>query len=263
MKTFYLALVLIFFSGEVLSKGRLPPRSHVAPLNKKPLRYYLGSNIVSAVQSGNLKKVKELIELGESVDTVERFFTKPYYQTVPTITQIAVLHRHKNILNLLIKEGADVNKTSTEGAAPLHTAITLNYVEGALILIKFKKTNINQRSALGSPLTIAFRYKRYKILEALTKREDLNITENTHLEESPLFTAVRFFHEHKNMDLIKRLLPPKDLVNYSHRNKEGLSIMDFARSLELSRKEKDPNDKTYEKLLSFLEKQNASGKYIF
>jgi len=78
----------------------------------------------------------------------------------------AAIRNHKEIAQLLIAKGADVNAKNKYGGTPLHYAATKEIAE----LLIAKGANVNMREIDGStPLDLAIKRKRTEIAELLRK----------------------------------------------------------------------------------------------
>ena len=81
----------------------------------------LNSNFVVACQENDFKRAKQLLEKGADVNAMDEFTNRPALAEV-------VCNENKDILNLLIQNGADVNKReSSAGITPLMYAVMLHY----------------------------------------------------------------------------------------------------------------------------------------
>ena len=81
----------------------------------------LNSNFIIACQENDFKRAKQLLEKGADVNAMDEFTNRPALAEV-------VFNENKDILNLLIQNGADVNKReSSSGITPLMYAVMLHY----------------------------------------------------------------------------------------------------------------------------------------
>jgi len=74
----------------------------------------LNEDLIAAVQMGNAKKARSLLDRGAEPNAKDRLGT--------TALHLAALWGHKDIVSMLIAQGADVNATDDERWTPLHVA---------------------------------------------------------------------------------------------------------------------------------------------
>lgn len=86
--------------------------------------------IHEAVREGNLLKVKEIIETDP-----DQINAKGLYEGLYPL-HYAVSANNKEMVNLLIDKGADINAHSSDGSTSLHVASVLGYKEIVALLIK-------------------------------------------------------------------------------------------------------------------------------
>ena len=112
--------------------------------------------------SGNVDEVRKCLENGADVN-VKRDQT--------TVCHIAALKKNKELMKLLIDNGADLNATDKNGAMPLHVAVPMGDIDMVELLVK-EKLKINHQIAAGgykgmTALDMAYAFKQNEIAELL------------------------------------------------------------------------------------------------
>ena len=123
-------------------------------------------DIHDAAYDGNIEAVKQHLAAGTDVD-------KKGSTLGSTALHQAARKGHKEIANLLINNGADVNAVTDNGVTPLHTSAGLGHKEIAELLIA-KGANVNAKVALGpkqglTALDAAIERNHPKIADLLRK----------------------------------------------------------------------------------------------
>ena len=98
-------------------------------------------SIHEAAYDGNIEAVKQHLAAGTDVD-------KKGSQLGSTALHQAARKGRKEVANLLINKGADVNAATDYGVTPLHTSAGSGHKEIAELLIA-KGANVNAKIALG------------------------------------------------------------------------------------------------------------------
>ena len=112
---------------------------------KKTVRFPLDVDLQQAVVSGEVAKLKHLIQMfGQKVLKVRDPSGKP-------LTVTAALHDNKEILSLLVSEGSDLSQTDSEGYTALHIAAQDDSIEMANIILHHMgdKNLTNMQTANG------------------------------------------------------------------------------------------------------------------
>ena len=149
-------LVTIFIGLLVVGCG---PGSSIHKFMKQP-------NIHEAAAEGNIKRVKQ--HLVEGVDVNAK------YKDGWTPLHMAAEGGHREIVDLLIAKGADINATAGaggdgEGWTPLHEAAEKGHKEVVGLLI-LKGADINVENGDGrAPLDLAIKHKNAEIADILRK----------------------------------------------------------------------------------------------
>ena len=112
-----------------------------------------------AAQVGNIEGVKQHLAAGTDVNLISDGIEK-------TALHSAVQVGHKEITELLIDNGANVNAKNRIGETPLHQAVSREVVE----LLIANKAKVNTLSRLGAtPLDTAILRKQPEITDLLRK----------------------------------------------------------------------------------------------
>ena len=121
-----------------------------------------GGSIHEAVHYGNIEAVKQHIAAGTDVNAKDKYGESPLL--------FAATFGHKEIAELLIANGADVNtKIDKIGMTPLHIATGQGYKEIVELLIA-KGADVNAKDVGGkTPLDWAIRRHHHEIADLLRK----------------------------------------------------------------------------------------------
>lgn len=198
----------------------------------------LDQDIFKAVQEGELKTVKSLIE--KQPNLVNAKISGGY-----SPLHLSTIYEYREITELLVKKGADVNAVNDYGMTPLHYAFRKKNLDFARLLLK-NGANINCQNVWGmtpiyraagsgymkgvqfliqlgadinlqngygkSPLHAAVSGSHREIIELLVKhRAEINISDKW--EQTPLFIAVTS----KAPDLVNLLI--KKGADLHHKNR--------------------------------------------
>lgn len=171
----------------------------------------LSWELIDSINNNNIEKVKELIKVGVNVkDEFKIDFGRNYYGLHPLV--IAAEKGQKEIVQLLIEAGADVNSKNKYGTTALHEACRKGYLDIFYYLIK-SAANINQldcesRGAFYWACSSGY----LEMAEFLIKMGvEINIQERG--SQTPLSIAVW----HKHTDLVKLLISSGAKINIENR----------------------------------------------
>jgi len=157
--------------------------------------------LVWAVKPDNAATMKLLLEHG----------ARPNLMTKKGVTALHVAAWRGNVtaVRLLIEHGSDPNikSNSEEHFTPLHCAARFENPDVAEALLE-SGAKINELSEEGTPLQVAIRHKRNRMLDLLLQR-GAGIETPDALGSRPLHTAARF----GNIDAAKKLIAARADVN--------------------------------------------------
>ena len=140
---------------------------HSAPAPEAPTGKASDISMHDAVGTGNIEAVKQHIAAGMDVNAKHDAFGI-------TSLEIAAIAGHKEIVELLISEGADVNAKDKKGRTPLHHAATHGRKEIVELLIA-KGADVNAKTEGGiTPLDWA---KRHPEIATLLRKHGGKTTE--------------------------------------------------------------------------------------
>lgn len=160
------------------------------------------NKFLSSVQLNIIDGIESFIKEGADVDKTDRDGNTPL--------QIAVQNGYLRIIEILIENGADVEKDLS--ATPLMKAVDHENIEAIKILIEKGKANINGRDLYGkTALMRAIDLHNPKIEAIQTLIEcgaDINITDS--YKNTPLLKATQLGHA----EIVEILINAKANVNY-------------------------------------------------
>ena len=144
----------------------------------------------------------------------------------------------KEVVDYLLKHGADPNSEDKFGEYPLQYAINSLSLEFVKTLIDTKKINLLMRIHIyeeingytttdvsSTYLHLAAKSKDSKIFDKIFDFKLININSLDSQGETPLMVCVRY----KNTDIIRKLFKEDDL-DYEHRNKNKENVLDINKS---------------------------------
>ncbi len=170
-----IAAVVLVGCGESQQLAPAPE----APTGKAP-----DISIHDAVEKGNIEAVKQHIAAGTDVNAMGGM-------SGGTPLTFAAIEGHKEIVELLIAKGADVEVADLLSATPLHRAASWGHKEIAELLIT-KGANVNAEDKWGNtPLHLAA-YKGHKENVKLLIAKGADVNAKNEDGETPLDDAVRY-----------------------------------------------------------------------
>lgn len=116
-------------------------------------------NLFKACEQGNIETVKNLIDLGVNVNAV-------YEKVGWTPLMISIIKKNFDIVDLLIKSGADIHFTDDKGNSPFILACLSKNISLITTLIKLG-VDVNRRSDEWSPLYICALSNNLELLNLL------------------------------------------------------------------------------------------------
>lgn len=183
--------------------------------NKEPIEYSKNrcimkaiSGLNNAIQQNDRKKFEFLLNSGFSIEeNVNTKLSKPIQSALNSKErededfEDPETRKQELFLNVILKCGADINSTDSDGWTSLHHSCKSGIVEHVLVLLK-NLANFNIFSNHGYyPIHIAALHNNYEIIEILHKEgADLNVRDNDRC--TPLMLAAKKGHK----ESIKTLL---------------------------------------------------------
>ena len=145
-----IAAVLVVGCGEAQQSAPAPEAQPAEPVAeasqpKPPTVKAPDISIYNAVDRGNIEAVKQHIAAGTDVNARDD-------RTGWTPLHLATIYDHKEIAELLIANGAEVNAKNDGGFTPLHAA-ALNGHKGIAELLIEKGANVNAKDGIGGKTT--------------------------------------------------------------------------------------------------------------
>lgn len=119
--------------------------------------------LMNSSQGENIQQITELIEAGANINAVT-------IGQKETPLHIAVRYGHKEVAELLLNEGANINALERRKWTPLHTAVKNGKMEVAELLLD-RGANVNAVDNLDmTPLHFALKYNREELVRLLLDR---------------------------------------------------------------------------------------------
>ncbi|OAB82242.1 ankryin [Wolbachia endosymbiont of Laodelphax striatellus] len=119
--------------------------------------------LMNSSKGENIQQITELIEAGANINAVTTVQKE-------TPLHIAVRYVHKEVAELLLNKGANVNAVERRKWTPLHTAVKSGKVEVAELLLD-RGANVNAVDNLDmTPLHFALKYNREELVRLLLDR---------------------------------------------------------------------------------------------
>lgn len=117
---------------------------------------------IRAIADGNISQVRNYI--GQGADVNSRSYTDPQY----TLLTLAVLNKRKDIIDLFIREGADVNLADSNGWTPLHWACFKGDAAMVSLLLAQNGIQVNAQDKSGiSPAMFSTKCNKPECLRLL------------------------------------------------------------------------------------------------
>jgi ankyrin repeat protein len=121
------------------------------------------SEIHNAAQHGDVQKIKALLN-----DNPALVFSKDNYGNTPL--HDAALNGHKDVAELLVAHGADVNAKNNNGSTPLHLAASYKGHKDVAELLLANKAKVNAEDNKGqTPLHLAAAYGHKEVAQLLSQ----------------------------------------------------------------------------------------------
>jgi ankyrin repeat protein len=118
-----------------------------------------------AAHFGQIDAVKVLLECGADVNAISH--SKVSFIPSNTALHAAIAgNKSKEVIEMLIKNGTDVNAVDSNEHTPIQAAAFEGNLEIARLLIE-NGADLSRKTGLGSPLSIAERHGHHEFLELL------------------------------------------------------------------------------------------------
>ncbi len=170
-----------------------------------------------AIMRQNLSAVETLLAAGAKLDTLHRADGK-------TLLHIAAAHDSEEIVNALLKAGADPMVQAGNGAYPIHEAVWYEKPGPLRVLLPYyRKMNFSPDGwGNGYPVTMALSRKNPQLLKEILKA-GLDVNDERFAKEPLLTMAVKNNRE----DMVKLLLKAK--ARKGTLDAQGKKALDYAK----------------------------------
>lgn len=149
---------------------------------------------------GLLQLVNRLIKGQHSVDCRDSFGTTPL--------MYAAAAGHANVVQVLLREGADPNLACQRSTTALHRAIEGNYVDVVRYLLNAPKIEVNAISTIRggyTPLMLAVSYQRADMVPMILQTPGLDINLDAGHEQARS-TALSLAARYENAQIVRQIL---------------------------------------------------------
>lgn len=124
--------------------------------------------LTSACWNGNANKVRDLLENGADPNGLNDYNLNPTMEFCYPIDN-AAWNNHSEIINLLVKAGAEVNVTDSECGSPLMTAAQVGALDATRVLLLH---GANTHTKAGDPISeIARRFGHNEIADLIDAKQ--------------------------------------------------------------------------------------------
>ncbi len=135
------------------------------------------------------------------------------------------LKNTEEIINYLIKEGADINLCNKKGQTPLHLACGKNRIENVNILIVNPKIKYNEIDFQGfTPLIKACASQAYDVVKCLLRSKDIKIN----IKDKRGNSALHYLCEDEKYDIAIQMI--KEGGDIEDKNNDGKTPLDLIKS---------------------------------
>ncbi len=195
-------------SGETpLAMAEAKNRYDLAELLRQHGGYVIGTTIYDAASAGDLEKVKALLK-----DNPDMIFSRSVNMR-QTPLFFATESGQKDVAELLLANGADVNARDIDGETPLFHTVEKGHIDAVQLLLA-SKADVNAKSRDGAtPLIYAAVFNQNNIAQLLlANKAEVNAKDNG--GDTPLHDAANLGYK----DLVELLLANKAQVNAKDNN---------------------------------------------
>ncbi|MGL5029329.1 MAG: ankyrin repeat domain-containing protein [Wolbachia pipientis] len=177
----------------------------------------LDEKLLTAVQNGNLNKVKDLTNQNANVNTRDKYSWTPLHW--------AAYKGHLEVAEFLVKKGADINAASENlyGSRPIHIAIENNN-KNIIEFLLSKEVGVNDTDKQGyTPLHYAAWRGRLEVAKFLIEKgADINAADTSTTGKKPIHVAA----ENNSESVIEFLLEKG--VSVDEADKNGWTPLHYA-----------------------------------
>jgi ankyrin repeat protein len=177
-----------------IKKGDVKAVDNCLAKNKQWLDIALDDNGMSALHYAIMFNQPHILEF--LLQYATRLNRRPKYMTnISTPLHLAAQYGHKEIAELLIAKGFDMQAQDDDNCTPLHIAARYGHKEVAELLV-VKRANLNAKNWEGNtPLHIAAKYGHKEIIELLINNK-VNLNARNGAGKTPLYLLIDYVNNH-------------------------------------------------------------------
>eukprot|EP00761_Pharyngomonas_kirbyi_P010275 gb/GECH01010295.1/.p1 GENE.gb/GECH01010295.1/~~gb/GECH01010295.1/.p1 ORF type:complete len:447 (+),score=111.88 gb/GECH01010295.1/:1-1341(+) len=176
--------------------------------------------LISAVQNGNVERVKELLQTGEyNINDKDRFGSTPLHAACSS-GSIELVQIFTSISDI------DLNQKNATNDTPLSAACRSRQQDTALWLIEHYSDHLDLNEGSMPPLHAALYNRQYELLEVLLSMPKVDVNAPMkYLEQTPLGFLC---NNSRNLDIINYFLEKAENVDINKMDQEGKSPLFIA-----------------------------------